>query len=215
MTLQQVLDAMPLVAILRGITPDEAVDVAEALVDAGFRCLEVPLNSPDPLVSIARIAARLGDRALVGAGTVLAVEDVSRVAAAGGRIIVAPNCDPAVIGAAKEAGLAALPAFFTPTEALRALAAGADALKLFPAEAASPAALKAMLAILPPGTAILPVGGIGPDQFGPYWDAGAAGFGIGSFLYGPARPVAEIAARASALVERMRSREPRRQSRRA
>lgn len=215
MTLQQVLDAMPLVAILRGITPDEAVDVAEALVDAGFRCLEVPLNSPDPLVSIARIAARLGDRALVGAGTVLAVEDVSRVAAAGGRIIVAPNCDPAVIGAAKEAGLAALPAFFTPTEALRALAAGADALKLFPAEAASPAALKAMLAILPPGTAILPVGGIGPDQFGPYWDAGAAGFGIGSSLYGPARPVAEIAARASALVERMRSREPRWQSRRA
>lgn len=210
MTLKQVLAEMPLVAILRGIAPAEAVDIAEALVDVGFRCIEVPLNSPDPLVSIARIAARIGDRALVGAGTVLAVEDVSRVAAAGGRIIIAPNSNPAIIGAAKDAGLAAMPAFFTPTEAFQALAAGADALKLFPAEAASPATLKAMLAILPPGTAILPVGGIGTDQIGPYWAAGAAGFGIGSSLYVPARPVAEIAARASALVDRVRSLAPRR-----
>lgn len=210
MTLTHVLDTMPLVAILRGIAPDEAVDVAEALVEAGFRCIEVPLNSPDPLVSIARIALRVGDRALVGAGTVLTVADVSRVAAAGGRIIIAPNCDPEVIAAAKEAGLAAMPAFFTPTEALRALAVGADALKLFPAEAASPAVLKAMLAILPAGTAILPVGGIGTDQIGPYWDAGAAGFGIGSSLYVPARPITEIAARASALVDRIRSLSPRR-----
>lgn len=205
MTLQQVLAEMPLVAILRGILPVDAVDIAEALVDAGFRCIEVPLNSPDPLVSIERIAARMGDRALVGAGTVLSAQDVSRVAAAGGRIIIAPNSNSEVISTAKGAGLAAMPAFFTPTEAFEALAAGADALKLFPAEAASPAALKAMLAILPSGTAVLPVGGIGLDQIAPYRQAGAAGFGVGSSLYVPARPVAEIAARASALVGRIHS----------
>lgn len=211
MTLRQVLAEMPLVAILRGITPAEAVDVAETLLESGFRCIEVPLNSPDPLTSIARIAARMGERALVGAGTVLAVEDVSRVAAAGGRIVIAPNADPEVIRAAKAAGLTAMPACFTPTEALQALAAGADALKLFPAEAASPAMLRGMLAILPPGTDVLPVGGISTEQIGPYWAAGAAGFGIGSSLYAPARPVAEIAARAASLVARICTLNPRRQ----
>lgn len=179
------LKRLPLVAILRGVRPDEAVPVGQALLEAGFAIVEVPLNSPDPLDSIARLAAAMGERALVGAGTVLTSQAVERVAAAGGRLIVTPHADPAVIRAAKAAGLLAVPGFATPTEAFAALDAGADALKLFPAEAAPPPVLKALLAVLPPGVPVLPVGGIRPETMAGYWQAGAAGFGLGSALYKP------------------------------
>ncbi|MFM6829055.1 MAG: 2-dehydro-3-deoxy-6-phosphogalactonate aldolase [Novosphingobium sp.] len=200
MTLAQALGALPLIAILRGITPAEAVPIADALYEAGFRCLEVPLNSPDPFASIAAMAAHLGERALVGAGTVLNVTDVARVREAGGGIVISPNTDTDVITATKTAGMISLPAFFTPSEAFRALAAGADALKLFPAEAAGPAALKAVLAVLPVGTRVFPVGGIDATTMPAYRAAGAAGFGIGSSLYAPGRSAAEVGERARALV---------------
>lgn len=200
MTLDEALGALPLIAILRGITPVEAVPVAEALFEAGFRCLEVPLNSPDPFASIAAMAAHLGNRALVGAGTVLTVADVARVKDAGGGIVISPNADVDVISATKAAGMASLPAFFTPTEAFRALSAGADALKLFPAEAAGPATLKAVRAVLPPGTRVFPVGGIDPGTMPAYLAAGAAGFGIGSSLYAPGRSAADVGTRAAALI---------------
>ncbi|MBX6373903.1 MAG: 2-dehydro-3-deoxy-6-phosphogalactonate aldolase, partial [Acetobacteraceae bacterium] len=151
----------PLVAILRGLRPEEAEAVGEALVTAGIAILEVPLNSPEPFESIRRFAARFGERALVGAGTVTRVEEVAEVARAGGRLMVTPHADPALVRAAKAADLIAVPGFFTPGEAFAQLFAGADALKLFPAEAASPAVLKALLAVLPKGTPVLPVGGIG------------------------------------------------------
>lgn len=186
------LERLPLVAILRGIEPAEAVPVGEALVDAGFVIVEVPLNSPAPLDSIARLADAIGDRALVGAGTVLTPEAVDRVAAAGGRLIVMPHADVAVIRAAKAAGLLVVPGFATPTEAFAALDAGADALKLFPAEAAPPPVLKAMLAVLPAGTRVLPVGGIRPETMAGYWQAGAAGFGLGSALYKPGDGAATV-----------------------
>lgn len=205
MTFDQVLAEMPLVAILRGIGPSEAEAVAEALVGAGIGCIEVPLNSPDPFESIRRMAARFGHRALIGAGTVLDPAEVSRIVEAGGRLAVSPDCNPATIAAAKAAGLIALPGILTPSEAFQALAAGADGLKLFPAEAASPAVLKAMRAVLPEGTAILPVGGIGPAEIAPYWAAGAAGFGLGSSLYNPGRSAAEIRDRAAAMTEVMRA----------
>ncbi|MBB2963502.1 2-dehydro-3-deoxy-6-phosphogalactonate aldolase [Methylobacterium sp. R2-1] len=205
MTFDQVLAEMPLVAILRGIGPSEAEAVAEVLVGAGIGCIEVPLNSPDPFESIRRMAARFGHRALIGAGTVLDPAEVSRIVEAGGRLAVSPDCNPATIAAAKAAGLIALPGILTPSEAFRALAAGADGLKLFPAEAASPAVLKAMRAVLPEGTAILPVGGIGPAEIAPYWAAGAAGFGLGSSLYNPGRSAAEIRDRAAAMTEVMRA----------
>ncbi|WP_409233843.1 2-dehydro-3-deoxy-6-phosphogalactonate aldolase [Novosphingobium sp. MMS21-SN21R] len=199
-TLDQALGALPLIAILRGITPAEAVPIADALYEAGFRCLEVPLNSPDPFASIAAMAAHLGTRALVGAGTVLTVADVARVREAGGGIVISPNTDVDVIAATKAAGMASLPAFFTPTEAFRALAAGADALKLFPAEAAGPATLKAVRAVLPAGTRVFPVGGIDASTIPAYLAAGAAGFGIGSSLYAPGRSAADVGERARALV---------------
>lgn len=176
---------LPLVAILRGIEPDQAVAVGEALLEAGFAIVEVPLNSPSPLDSIGRLATAIGDRALVGAGTVLTPAAVEQVASAGGRLIVMPHADITVIRAAKAAGLLAVPGFATPTEAFAALDAGADALKLFPAEAAAPPVLKAMLAVLPAGTRVLPVGGIRPETMAGYWQAGAAGFGLGSALYKP------------------------------
>ena len=190
----------PLVAILRGLTPDEAIPVGEALVEAGIVVLEVPLNSPEPMESIRRLSARLGDRALVGAGTVMTEAQVEQVAAAGGRLLVTPHADPALVRAAKARGMLAVPGFFTPAEAFALLGAGADALKLFPAEAGSPAMLKAMLAVFPKGTAVLPVGGMSPETIPPWRAAGAAGFGIGSSLYKPGDSAAEVGTKARALL---------------
>ena len=177
----------PLIAILRGVLPGEVEEVGEALVAAGFGIIEVPLNSPDPLDSIARIARRFEGRAVIGAGTVLDVDSVRAVGAAGGTLIIAPNTSRAVIEAATAAGHVALPGFATPTEALLALDAGAAALKLFPAEGASPAVLKSIRAVLPPGTRVLPVGGIVPEAMAEWRKAGAAGFGLGGALYAPGR----------------------------
>ena len=190
----------PLVAILRGITPDEAVVVGEVLVEAGFTLIEVPLNSPQPLLSIARMAEALKGRALVGAGTVLKVDEVDAVKAAGGRLIVSPNVCPAVIRATVAAGLISLPGYFTPSEAFLALTAGANALKLFPAEAASPSVLTAQRAILPKETPILVVGGITASAMQLWKDAGANGFGLGSALYAPGRSVEDVRFRAAAFL---------------
>ena len=175
----------PLVAILRGIKPDEVEAIGTALVEAGFTLIEVPLNSPDPLDSIARLARWVGDRAIVGAGTVLTPEQVDEVADAGGRMIVSPNTDVSVIERSVGTGLASLPGYFTPSEAFAAIGAGATALKLFPAEAASPSVLKAQSAVLPSNVPKLVVGGISPDNMAQWRAAGAAGFGIGSALYKP------------------------------
>jgi 2-dehydro-3-deoxyphosphogalactonate aldolase len=194
------LTRCPLVAILRGVRPDEVEGIGDALLDAGFAIIEVPLNSPDPIESIRRLAARCGDRALVGAGTVLDPADCARIAAAGGRLVVTPHADPDVVRAAKAAGLLAVPGFMTPGEAFALLRAGADGLKLFPAEAASPAVVKALLAVLPAGTAILPVGGIEAGNMGPWRAAGAAGFGIGSAIYKPGDSAATVADKARRLL---------------
>lgn len=198
------LEPLPLVAILRGLRPDEVPTIGDALVEAGLRILEVPLNSPQPLESIRLMAARYGAERLVGAGTVLDPASVRDIAAAGGRIVVMPHADLAVIRAAKQVGLYCVPGVATPTEAFAALGAGADALKLFPAEQSSPAALKAWRAVLPPGTAVLPVGGIAPDTMGPWLAAGAAGFGIGSSLYAPGRAADDVGARARAFAQAWR-----------
>ena len=199
MDLRQHLARCPLVAILRGIRPEEAEAVGEALVAAGIGIIEVPLNSPDPFDSIGRLVRRFGDDALIGAGTVMRPADVARLAACGGRLMVTPHADPALVRAAKAAGLLAAPGFFTPAEAFALLDAGADALKLFPAEAASPAVLKALRAVLPPDTAVLPVGGMDASTI-PLWRAaGAAGFGIGSALYKPGDNAAEVSRKATLL----------------
>ncbi|MDN4587106.1 2-dehydro-3-deoxy-6-phosphogalactonate aldolase [Xenophilus aerolatus] len=190
---QSAMQVLPLVAILRGLTPPEAEPVGDALVGAGFRLLEVPLNSPEPLASIALLRRRFPD-ALVGAGTVLDAAQVRAVHDAGGELIVAPNFDAAVVAEARRLGMVSLPGVMTPTEAFGALAAGATGLKLFPAELASPAVVKALLAVLPPDTALMPVGGISPDNMQPWRDAGAAGFGIGSSLYKPGKSAAAVAA---------------------
>lgn len=192
--------ACPLVAILRGVRPDEIEAIGDALVDAGFTMIEVPLNSPDPFASIEKLVRRFGDRAVVGAGTVLTVENVLRVEATGGTLIIAPNANTAVISAAAERGMVAMPGIATPTEAFAALAAGAAALKLFPAEAASPNVLKAMRAVLPKDLRMLPVGGITPKAMAVWRDAGAAGFGLGSALYAPGMTAAEVGERARAFV---------------
>ena len=194
----------PLIAILRGVKPDEVEAIGEALVDAGFTILEVPMNSPDPLDSIARLARRLERRAVVGAGTVLRVDDVDAVGAAGGTLIIAPNANVRVIAAAADRGYVALPGIATPTEAFAALDAGAAALKLFPAEAASPAVLKAMRAILPKDTRVLPVGGIVPEIMAEWRKAGAAGFGLGSALYAPGMTAADVATRAAAFMSALK-----------
>ena len=173
----------PLIAILRGVRPDEVEGIADALIEAGFTLIEVPLNSPDPFDSIARIARRCAGRAVVGAGTVLRSADVAAVRDAGGTMIISPNTNLDVVRASMQAKLVSLPGIATPSEAFAALDAGATALKLFPAEAASPAVLKSMRAVLPATTRVLPVGGIAPDTMTPWLKVGAAGFGLGSALY--------------------------------
>ena len=188
---------LPLVAVLRGLQPAEAVAIGQALVEAGFRLIEVPLNSPDPLLSIRLLSETLGAVALVGAGTVMSVSAARDVAAAGGRLIVMPHCDTDIIRAAKDFGAFVAPGVATPTEAFAALAAGADALKAFPAEMIPPAAVAAMGAVLPKGTRILPVGGIRPETMAVYYAAGAAGFGLGSALFKPGMTVADVADRAA------------------
>ncbi|OOG45445.1 2-dehydro-3-deoxy-6-phosphogalactonate aldolase [Rhodanobacter sp. C01] len=195
------LHPLPLVAILRGIGPDEAVSIGHVLADAGFRVLEVPLNSPQPMESIHRLTQSLGDNYLIGAGTVMTTTQVQEVAAAGGRLIVMPHADTVVIRAAKDAGMVCVPGVATPTEAFAALAAGADGLKLFPADQLSPAALKAWRAVLPKELPVLPVGGIAPDNMAPWVAAGAHGFGIGSALYAPGLDADEVAHRAHAFAQ--------------
>jgi len=192
--------ACPLVAILRGLTPAEAEGIGDALVDAGFTLLEVPLNSPDPLTSIAAMAKRYAGRAMVGAGTVLTPEAVAQVADAGGGLIISPNTDTDVIRASVARGLVSLPGYYTPSEGFAALAAGAHALKLFPADGASPAFLKAQRAVLPKATRVLAVGGISPDTMAPWRAAGADGFGLGSNLYRAGKSVADVARDAAAFV---------------
>lgn len=186
----------PLIAILRGVHPDEVESIGEALVDAGFAIIEVPLNSPDPLDSIARLSRRLAGRAVVGAGTVLQVGEVAAVAQAGGTLVISPNANARVIAATVEQGLVSLPGVFTPGEGIAALECGAAALKLFPAEGASPAMLRAIRAILPSATRVLPVGGIVPKTVALWRDAGAAGLGLGSALYAPGMRAGEVAVRA-------------------
>ena len=203
--LQTHLGRSPLIAIVRGITPAEAEATGRALFDSGISIIEVPLNSPSPFESIAAIASALGPHALVGAGTVLRVADVRRVRDAGGRLIVAPNCDPAVIAAAVSADLVALPGYFTPTEAFRAIEAGAHGLKFFPAEGASPKVLKAHKAVLPRDLPVLAVGGIQPDTMRPWLEAGADGFGLGTGLYRPGQEPDETAMRARAYVASLES----------
>lgn len=186
------LDPLPLVAVLRGITPEEIPSVGDALVDAGFRVLEVPLNSPRPFESIALLAKRYGERCLVGAGTVVDPADVPRVRDAGGRVVVMPHADVELIRAAKGAGTVCVPGVATPTEAFAALRAGADGLKMFPAEGMPPGVLRAWRAVLPQDTLVFAVGGMRPDNLEPYWVAGASGFGTGSSLYRPGTPPAVV-----------------------
>ena len=192
--------ALPLIAILRGITPADAVAVGEVLMAAGFRVIEIPLNSPTPLESIRRLVAACGDRALVGAGTVLSVEEVGQVAAAGGRLIVSPNADRDVIQATRAAGLVSAPGVATPTEGFAALAAGADMLKLFPAEQLGPAVVKAWRAVLPRDLPLVPVGGITPSGMADFVAAGADGFGLGSAIYRPGMGAGDVRRAADAFV---------------
>src|SRR5215204_3623361 len=186
------LSAFPLVAILRGLRPDDAVAIGEALVEGGFRIIEVPLNAPEPLRSIEVLAKRFGPEVLVGAGTVLDPADVDRVRDAGGRLVVMPHGDAAVIARAVAAGLACTPGVATPTEAFAALKCGAAGLKMFPAENLPPVVVKAWRAVVPKDTLLLPVGGINPDNMAPYVEAGADGFGLGSALFSAGAPPATV-----------------------
>jgi 2-dehydro-3-deoxyphosphogalactonate aldolase len=202
------LDRLPLVAILRGVTPEEVVGVSDSLVDAGFAIVEVPLNSPRPLESIERLRAKFAEEILIGAGTVMTPTQVKDVAAAGGRLIVMPHGDAEVVRAAKAAGLACIPGVSTPTEGFAALASGADALKLFPAELLTPVVLKAMRTVFPTATRFFPVGGITPDAMASYVAAGAAGFGLGGALYRRGDDPSRVAANARDFVaawKRLRS----------
>lgn len=198
----------PMIAILRGIKPEEAVAVGEALYAAGFRVMEVPLNSPRPLESIAALAKRFGDTALIGAGTVVDPIMVKQVTIAGGRMIVSPHADTGIVHKAKILDMVAVPGFATPTEAFAMIGAGADALKLFPAEAFTPAILRSLKAVLPEHIPVLPVGGIRPETMAEWYAAGAAGFGIGSYLYKPGMTPAEVEERARSLVSGCRSAVP-------
>ncbi|MGN6850470.1 MAG: 2-dehydro-3-deoxy-6-phosphogalactonate aldolase [Sphingomicrobium sp.] len=198
--LHRYLDECPLIAIIRGITPDEAQAIGHAIYEGGIRIIEVPLNSPDPLNSIERLAKRFGEQMLVGAGTVLSAAEVARVQGAGGRIIVSPDTNTEVISATAKAGLVSSPGYFTPSEAFTAIRAGATALKLFPAEGASPSVLKAHLAVLPTNIPYFAVGGIKPDNMRPWLEAGATGFGLGGGLYKAGQTPAETLEKARAYV---------------
>jgi 2-dehydro-3-deoxyphosphogalactonate aldolase len=196
---------LPLIAILRGITPADAEGAVDTLDAAGWRVVEVPLNSPGALETLRRMVKRAGDRLLIGAGTVLTVDQVGAIAAAGAKLMVAPNCNPDVIRAASAKGMITAPGVATPTEAFAALDAGADALKMFPGELLPPPAVKAWRAVLPPDTLLLPVGGVAPDNIAAYLKAGANGFGIGTSVYKPDMTIAEMAARAKALADAFRN----------
>jgi len=200
MSIKSLLTEMPLIAILRGIKPEEAPQVAKLLIDAGFRIIEVPLNSPNPIESIRRMVHELGNQALFGAGTVTDPKSIAAVKAAGGRLIISPHLNVDIVNLTQKSKLFSIPGIATPSEAFTALAAGADALKLFPGEAIPPKVLKAIKVVLPAQTFLLPVGGITKENMADYWQAGAAGFGIGSNLYAPGRNVEEIALRAKELV---------------
>ncbi len=204
MNFRQTLSEFPLVAILRGLTPDNAIAIGGVLVEAGFRIIEVPLNSPQPFVSIERLAKTYSD-AMIGAGTVLDPHDVDRVRDAGGRLIVMPHSDAAVIARARELGLSCTPGVATPTEGFAALKAGADAVKLFPAEAMPPPVVKAWRAVFPKDTLFLPVGGIKPDTMRGFVEAGANGFGLGSALFTPSLSAGEVARNARRFAEAWRS----------
>ena len=203
-TLAQAMAQLPLIAILRGLTPAEAPTIGEALVSSGFAIIEVPLNSPEPLQSIATLT-KLFPQTLIGAGTVLNAQQVKDVHAAGGRLVVAPNFNPAVVAQALALNMVVLPGVATPTEAFAALDAGAHGLKLFPAEMVSPATVKAMRAVLPQSAALMPVGGITPDSMAAYRTAGASGFGLGSALYAPGRSVQAVQDQATAFVRAYRA----------
>ena len=198
--LHRYLEECPLVGIIRGVTPDEAEAIGAAIHEGGIRIIEVPLNSPDPLQSIERLAKKFGDEVLVGAGTVLDPTDVGKVWGAGGRIIVSPDTNIDVIAATVAIDLVSSPGYFTPSEAFAAIRAGATALKLFPAEAATPAVLKAQLAVLPNDIPVLAVGGVTPDNMRPWLNAGATGFGLGGGLYRAGQSPEETLAKARAYV---------------
>jgi 2-dehydro-3-deoxyphosphogalactonate aldolase len=202
-TMAQAMAQLPLIAILRGLTPAEAPAIGQALVASGFAMIEVPLNSPEPLQSIAALAAQF-PQTLIGAGTVLNAQQVKDVHAAGGRLVVAPNFNSAVVAQALALNMVVLPGVATPTEAFAALDAGAHGLKLFPAEMISPATVKAMRAVLPPNAALMPVGGITPDNMAVYRAAGASGFGLGSALYAPGRGADQVQAAAQKFVQAFR-----------
>ncbi|SEI03707.1 2-dehydro-3-deoxy-6-phosphogalactonate aldolase [Pseudomonas asplenii] len=199
--LKQALAKNGLIAILRGLRPQEAAAIGEVLYQAGFRVIEVPLNSPEPYESIRILRNLLPADCLIGAGTVLTPEQVEQVKAAGGQVIVMPHSDPRVLRAARAAGLYLSPGVATPTEAFAALAEGADVLKMFPAEQMGPAVVKAWLAVLPAGTLLIPVGGITPDNMRPFVEAGVSGFGLGSGLFKPGLSADETARRAKAYVQ--------------
>ncbi len=208
-SLRSYLSPLPLIAVLRGITPKELPAIATALMDNGFRIIEVPLNSPDAFVTIGLLARTFGDKCLTGAGTVLKVSDVARIAGAGGRLVVMPHADVEIVREAKRQGLVCVPGVATPTEAFAALDAGADGLKMFPADQLPPAALKAWRAVLPRDTLVFAVGGIRPDNMAAYWAAGADGFGTGSNLYAPgagAEAVRTVAAEYAAGFAALKSR---------
>ncbi|WP_018153073.1 2-dehydro-3-deoxy-6-phosphogalactonate aldolase [Leeia oryzae] len=202
---QQARDTLPLVAILRGVKPDEVVAIGQVLFDAGWRLMEVPLNSPSPFDSIARLRQAFDGRMVIGAGTVLTAANVQQLAEAGGQLVVAPNMDPAVIRAALKEGMVPLPGVQTATECFAALAAGAKALKIFPAEQVPPATIKALRAVLPASTDVMPVGGVTPDNMAAYVQAGASGFGIGGALYRPGDTAAQVQQRALAFAQAWRT----------
>ena len=201
MTLEDALEACGIIAILRGVTPDEVIAVSQTLYDAGVRVVEVPLNSPEPFLSIEMLSKAFAGKMIVGAGTVRSVQDVNLLKAHGGQISVSPDCNEAVIARAKDLGLEPLPGVFTPTEAFAAIRAGAKHLKLFPAEVASPQTIKAWKAVLPKHVKIYAVGGVTPENMSDWLAAGASGFGIGSSLYKPGSNLAKVSESAHSLVQ--------------